>query len=124
MNQVSGFRFRVSGPAILIALLLFCTAPLFADSKDTNLKPLNADNTSAKPEPVQTTSPELEKKYRAELEKRLAEERDSYKGSLRSLWLANSAVWAVLLLFIIFQAVGARKRAAELARLKAQREGD
>jgi len=113
--------------AVCVALLIALAAPVFADSKDENLRPLDnselgapaAQNGSAE---TPATSPELEAKYRAELESRLAQERASYEGSLRSLWLANAAVWAVLLGFIIAQAFAARKRAAELERLRQQRE--
>ena len=113
---------------LLVILVLLSAAPVFADSKDENLKPLDTDAAETASEPTNNAntdavlvSPELEKKYRAELENRLAQERESYESSLRSLWLANSAVWACLLGFIIFQAVAVRKRAAELAQLKAQR---
>lgn len=106
-------------------LVLFA-APLLADSKDENLRPLDGagETVGAANEPVSenATDPALEKKYRAELEKRLDQERESYEGSLRSLWLANAAVWGCLIAFIIFQTVSARKRAAELDRLKQQRE--
>ena len=124
MNQVSGFRGQVSG-ALLVCLMVFA-APLFADSKDDSLRPLDSasETAGAAGEPVteEATDPALEKKYRAELEKRLAQERESYEGSLTSLWLANAAVWGCLIAFIVFQAVNARKRAAELDRLKQQRE--
>ena len=134
MRQVSGFRFRVSGAAALRSLLalllvLACCAPVFADSKAENLKPLEdpaaegIGGTTNAPAASEATDAALEKKYRAELEKRLAQERDSYAGSLRSLWLANGAVWACLLGFIIAQALAIKKRSAELERLKAQREG-
>ncbi|MCA8916294.1 MAG: hypothetical protein KDB90_12865 [Planctomycetes bacterium] len=134
MRQVSGFRFRVSGAAalrslVVLLLVLACCAPAFADSKSENLKPLDdtgtegiAGTTNA-PAANEATDAALETKYRAELEKRLAQERDSYAGSLRSLWLANGAVWACLLGFIIAQAFAIKKRSVELARLKAQREG-
>jgi len=113
--------------AVCVALLIALAAPVFADSKSENLRPLDnselgapaAQNGSAE---TPATSAELEAKYRAELESRLAQERASYEGSLRSLWLANAAVWAVLLGFIIAQAFAARKRAAELERLRQQRE--
>lgn len=36
--------------------------------------------------------------------------------------MSNAVVWGVLLLFIIWQALGAKKQAAELAKLKAARE--
>ncbi|MCG3183762.1 MAG: hypothetical protein ICCCNLDF_01871 [Planctomycetes bacterium] len=123
----AGFPRSVLRFAVCVALLIALAAPVFADSKDENLRPLDnselgapaAQNGSAE---MPTTSPELEAKYRAELESRLAQERASYEGSLRSLWLANTAVWAVLLGFIIAQAFAARKRAAELERLRQQRE--
>ena len=130
MSQVSGFRFQVSG-VLLVCLLVLLAAPLFADSKDENLRPLDdaenevgsagAPTTGAASAEV-AADPDLEAKYRAELEKRLAQERESYEGSLRSLWLANAGVWGCLIAFIVFQAVSARKRNAELDRLKQQRE--
>jgi hypothetical protein len=130
MSQVSGISFQLSraGNWLVLCLLLVLAAPLCADSKDTNLKPLDnsagvAAPVNTGPEVKETTDPALEKKYRDALEQRLADERKSYEGSLRSLWLANSAVWACLLGFIIFQALAARKRSAELERLKAEREG-
>ncbi|MCB9933228.1 MAG: hypothetical protein H6841_07400 [Planctomycetes bacterium] len=108
--------------------LFFGAAPVLADSKSENLRPL--DNTEIGAPAAQNgaaetaaTSPELEAKYRAELESRLAQERASYEGSLRSLWLSSAAVWAVLLGFIIAQAFAAKKRSAELERLRQQREG-
>ena len=130
MNQRPEVRGRRSGAArvLLVVLLMLLASPVFADSKDENLKPLDGNKTE-KTETPPTSKPadtatdaDLEAKYRAELEKRLTQERESYEGSLRSLWLSNSAVWAALLGFIIFQAIGIRKRTAELARLKAQRE--
>ncbi|MBZ0137195.1 MAG: hypothetical protein K8I27_12575 [Planctomycetes bacterium] len=107
-------------------LVLFA-APVFADSKDESLRPLDGASESAGAADTPAgeefaADPALEKKYRTELEKRLAVERESYEGSLTSLWLANMAVWGCLFGFIIFQAVSARKRAAELERLKQQRE--
>jgi hypothetical protein len=113
------FVFRV--PCFALIVLLF-SMPVFADSKDENLKPLEAPSEAGRVvETATPVSPELEEKYRAELEKRLAQERESYAGSLRSLWLANAAVWACLLIFIGVQAVSARKKSAELARLKSER---
>jgi hypothetical protein len=109
---------------VAMLLVLLFAAPVFADSKADNLKPLDpppeAGRTAVTTNPA---SPELEEKYRAELEKRLEQERTSYEGSLRSLWLSNAAVWGCLLAFIAMQALSSRKRAAELARLKAEREG-
>lgn len=111
-----------------LLLALCCALPVLADSKAENLRPLDDTSsdgiggTTGAPASTAATDAELEAKYRAELEKRLAQERDSYAGSLRSLWLANGAVWACLLGFIIAQAFAAKKRNAELERLKAQRE--
>jgi hypothetical protein len=120
MKQVSGLRLQVSG--LLIAALLLFAAPLMADSKDENLRPLPPSEQAGPAESTtEATSAALEEKYRTELEHRLAEERASYEGSLRSLWLSNAAVWACLLVFIGLQALSARKKAAELARLKADR---
>ena len=130
MNQVSGLRFQVSGWLIAAALVLVCSFPVLADSKADSLKPLGNEapagvgGTASGPSTEQpATDAKLEQKYREELEERLAQERDSYAGSLRSLWLANGAVWGCLLAFIIMQALSAKKRSAELERLKAQREG-
>lgn len=127
-------RMRASFPRSIlrwlvgVVLLFALAAPVLADSKSENLRPLDdtglgapaAQNGTAE---TAATSPKLEAKYRAELESRLAQERASYEGSLRSLWLSSAAVWAVLLGFIIAQAFAAKKRAAELERLKQQREG-
>ena len=126
MSQGSGFRVQVSG-VLLVWLLVLLAAPVFADSKDENLRPLDdvADTAGSTNQPASTepaTDADLEQKYRAELEKRLAQERESYEGSLKSLWLANAAVWGCLIAFIVFQAISARKRNAELDRLKQQRE--
>lgn len=128
MRQVTEIRGQRSG-AVWVCLLMACVflaSPLRADSKDESLRPLDSasESVDAANEPVsdQATDPALEKKYRTELEKRLDQERASYTASLRSLWLANVAVWGCLIAFIIFQAVSARKRAAELDRLKQQRE--
>jgi hypothetical protein len=107
--------------AMLFVLLL--AAPVFADSKADNLKPLDPPSETGRAAvTTNPTSPELEEKYRAELEKRLEQERTSYEGSLRSLWLSNAAVWGCLLAFIAMQALSARNRTAELARLRAERE--
>lgn len=114
--------------ALLFALALLLASPVFADSKDDTLRPLGDETTEEagndeKAAPTTTAArKELEAEYRAELEKRLAQERKSYEASLTSLWLANAAVWALLIAFIVAQAFAARKRSAELARLKAQRE--
>lgn len=112
--------------AVLCALVLLC-GTVFADSKSESLKPLG-DSPPVERGPVLPSAGEaelrkqLEAEYRAELEKRLAQERDSYAASLTSLWIANGAVWAVLLLFVIMQALSARKRMTELDNLKRDRE--
>lgn len=122
MRQVSGWRFQVSGWLFAAALMIVCSFPVLADSKDENLKPLEPSGQTIRAESTtDATSSALEEKYRVELESRLAQERESYEGSLRSLWLSNAAVWACLLVFIGLQALSARKKAAELARLKAER---
>ncbi|MBX3475770.1 MAG: hypothetical protein KF754_15475 [Planctomycetes bacterium] len=97
-------------------------SPIFADSKSETLR---------QPEPAgPVLSSELEarraleKEYRAELEKRVAAEKSSMQASLTSLWMANAAVWAVLLGFVVYQALGVRKLAAELQRLKARHPGE
>ena len=107
---------------LLITLLLLLAPALVADSKDESLKPLGEAAVGGSPTSPAQTDAGLEEHYRAELESRLAEERESYAASLQSLWIANAAVWACLLGFIAMQAVSARKRATELARLKALRE--
>jgi hypothetical protein len=136
MRQGTGFRIargdvhlatrrvavKISG--FLLACLLLLASPVFADSKDESLRPLG-DAAGATDAPTEeATDPALEKKYRAELENRLARERESYEGSLRSLWLSNAAVWGCLIAFIIFQAISARRRTAELERLRAKRESE
>lgn len=102
-----------------LCLALAAAIPAFADSKAESLKP--AADTAASPAGTGTEA-ELEAKYRAELEKRLAQEIASHEGSLRSLWIANAAVWACLLAFVVMQALALRKREAELARLRAERK--
>jgi len=63
---------------------------------------------------------ELEAEYRRELESRLAHERETYAASLKSLWVANVAVWTILLAFIAYQALSWRKTLRELERLKSE----
>src|SRR5262245_57168371 len=119
MRTVSGLCRR--GAAISLFAVLIAS-PILADSKATTMKPPYADpaaNTASAPA---ETSPELETKYRRELEIKLGEETARYQGSLRSLWMSNAAVWTVLLLFIAMQALSARKRGKELERLRAARE--
>ncbi len=103
----------------LIVLALLCmalwAAPVLADSKSDPL-PANGQAQPVKSEAE--LRKELEAEYRIALEERLAAEKASYEGSLRSLWLANSAVWGVLLLFVAMQALSARKRERELERLR------
>jgi hypothetical protein len=104
-------------------LLLLFAAPLFADSKAENLRPLDDTPVAGSDvAPVSANAEALEQEYRKALEERLAEERKSYEGSLTSLWLSNAAVWTCLLAFIVLQALSAKKKAAELARLKSERE--
>ena len=105
---------------LLITVTLFAFAtPVFADSKSETPKP--PSNAAALTE--QDLRQQLETEYRAALETRLAQEKASYEGSLRSLWMSSAAVWGVLLVFIAMQALSARKRAAELQGLRAAREG-
>lgn len=110
---------------VLVLLLLAAVAiapALAADSKSETLRLAN----EAAPTPSAGESEmrkQLESEYRAELAKRVAQETASMEGSLTSLWLSNAAVWTVLLAFVALQAMGARKRAAELERLRTAREG-
>lgn len=113
-------EFRVLGSLLLLLLL---AGTVLADSKDETLRPVSNEPVEAADEPSEgELRRELEAEYRAELQERLAQERESYAGSLTSLWLSNAAVWTVLIAFIIAQSVTARRRANELARLKAMRE--
>jgi hypothetical protein len=93
--------------------------PVTAEQRDALLKEFKAEEA---PKLRAELRAELEQEYRAKLEQRLADERKLYEASLNNLWLSNAVVWGVLLLFIIWQALGARKQAADLARLKAARE--
>ncbi|MCF6227880.1 MAG: hypothetical protein L3J82_04315 [Planctomycetes bacterium] len=109
---------------ILVAFAL--CGPVFADSKG-EVKPFN--ETIAEPAPavdrkaIETEiRAELEKEYRAELEKRHEFESKRHEDSLANLWLSNAVIWAVFLIFIALQTLSAKKRAAELARLKAMKE--
>lgn len=114
----------------LAACLLMClvagASPLAADSKAETLKPLQQPAAQTTPAAATTAEKDLraqlEVEYRAALEQRLAQERKSYEASLQSLWASNAAVWAVLLGFVAWQALGARKLARELARARAQHE--
>ncbi len=114
-------------PRTLMALLcLACAlwAPgLAADSKSESLHPLN-QQPPAKTISESEMRSQLETEYRAELEKRVAQEKTSMEGSLHSLWMSNAAVWTVLLGFVVLQALSARKRSAELDRLRRSRQGD
>lgn len=114
-------------PRLLVCVLcasLLCMAavPALADSKSESLKPLPVTGTDAPASNPTTTDSALEAKYREALETRLAAEIASHEGSLRSLWIANGAVWACLLGFVVMQAIALRKREAELARLRAERK--
>jgi hypothetical protein len=116
-----------------IVLLLALAAPLWAEIDKNNLPPppvtaqqrdalLKEFKAEEAPKQRAELRAELEKEYRAKLEARLAEERKQYEGSLNNLYLSNAVVWGVLVLFIIWQALSAKKQAAELAKLKAARE--
>jgi hypothetical protein len=109
------------GRRVFAALLCVgaLSLPALADSKSESLKPLSdeAQPTTAEKDESGLRA-ELEKEYRAALETRLAQEKASYEGSLHSLWIANSAVWGMLLLFVVMQALSARKRERELERLR------
>jgi hypothetical protein len=93
--------------------------PVTAEQRDVLLKEFKAEEA---PKQRAELKAELEKEYRVKLEARLTEERKQYEGSINNLWMSNAVVWGVLLLFIIWQALGAKKQASELAKLKASRE--
>jgi hypothetical protein len=97
---VSGFR-RVALPC---ALLLIAAAPVWAEDAEP-AQPAAAEQSAEE----QALRSELEAEYRRELEVRVAQERERYQGSLRSLWMSSAAVWTVLLAFIVWQALSARK---------------
>lgn len=108
---------------VLMLIATFAFAPaLAADSKAETLRPANSSAASPTPTEAELRK-QLEAEYRAALEKRVAQEKASMEGSLKSLWMSNAAVWGVLLAFIVLQALGARKRTAELDRLRNAREG-
>jgi cellulase/cellobiase CelA1 len=89
-----------------LALLLWAAVPVHAEQPDAAA--------------VQAARAELEAEYRRELESRLAHEAETYAASLKSLWISNVAVWTILLAFVAYQAVSARRLAAEIRRLKAE----
>jgi hypothetical protein len=96
----------------LVCCLLFAAAPL------------HAEDDASPGEAEQALRAELEVEYRRALESRLAHERETYAASLKSLWVANVAVWAILLAFIAYQAVSWRKTLRELERIKAELKED
>lgn len=104
---------------LTVALLLLAVPALAQDEAAETAAPrsFGAEEDPARAE----IRAELEAEYRAALERRLAQQMESYEGSLQSLWISNVAVWSVLLLFIIMQALSARKRQQELSRLRAER---
>ncbi|CAG0978619.1 hypothetical protein PLCT2_01772 [Planctomycetaceae bacterium] len=123
---------RVSSRALALAALVFCAPvhaeidknnlpppPVTAEQRDVLLKEFKAEEA---PKQRAELRAELEKEYRVKLEARLADERKQYEASLNNLWMSNAVVWGVLLLFIIWQGLGAKKQASELAKLKAARE--
>ena len=118
---------------LALMVLLALASPLAAEIDKNNLPPppVTAEQRAAlltefkaeeAPKQRAELRVELEKEYRTKLEARLAEERKQYEASLNNLWMSNAVVWGVLLLFIIWQALGAKKQAAELAKLTAARE--
>lgn len=121
-KQFAGFRALARTCLSACTLLLAGTVAL-ADSKHESLRPLGDSPAPAGQPAVNEAEARkhLEAEYRQELEKRLAQERASYSASLTSLWIANSAVWTVLLLFVAMQALSARKKSLDLDRLKQQR---
>lgn len=94
-------------------------APVTAAQREALLKEFEAEH-KLKLEAL--LREKLEADYRKALDERLAKERELYAGSINNLWLSNVAVWACLGLFILLQAFTARKRLAEIARLRASRE--
>lgn len=109
---------------ILLITILALSGSLFADSKG-EVKPFN----ETPPAPVIDKKAlsieiraELEKEYRAEMEKQLAFAIKRDEDSLTNLWVSNSVVWGVFLIFIAAQVLSAKKRTAELSRLKAMKE--
>lgn len=121
-NQFAVFK-TLARTFVSACVLLLAAAVALADSKDESLKPLGDTPASAN-QPAHNESElrkQLETEYRQELEKRLAQERESYSASLTSLWIANSAVWTILLLFVAMQALSARKKSLALDRLRQQR---
>lgn len=94
---------------------------LAADSKAESLAPANQQSGAAGATESELRR-QLEAEYRVELERRVAQEKTSMEKSLSSLWMANAAVWTVLLAFVVMQALSARKRVAELERLRTSRE--
>ncbi len=113
--RIADCGLRIAAACLLVVALVL---PAFADSKADSLKPVNEDVPASVSEAE--LRKQLEAEYRVALEKRLAQEKESYEGSLRSLWIANSAVWGMLLLFVVMQALSARKRERELERLRGQ----
>jgi hypothetical protein len=125
VKQIAETRSRFAAwclTGVLVLLVAVFAAPLAADSKAETLRPANDAGAPRSPAETELRK-QLEAEYRAELEKRVAQEKAGMEGSLRSLWFSNAAVWTVLAAFIVFQALGAHKRAAELQRLRDAREG-
>lgn len=124
MKATADFGFRILDwrcVAIAAFAVVVFALPVFADSKAETMKPLG-QSVPAGAVDKEVVRKELEAEYRKALEERLAQEKASYEGSLRSLWMANAAVWTVLLLFVAMHALSARKRGRELERLRAARE--
>ncbi|MBK9975183.1 MAG: hypothetical protein IPP14_10465 [Planctomycetes bacterium] len=109
--------------ALLCLACALCASGLAADSKSESLHPLN-EQPPAKTTGESELRSQLETEYRAQLEKRVAQEKISMEGSLHSLWMSNAAVWTVLFTFVVLQALSARKRSAEIERLRRSRQGD
>jgi len=108
--------------SVLMLLIVALAPALAADSKTDTLRPL--ENSAPAPSASETElRKHLEAEYRAELETRVAKETASMQGSLKSLWMSNAAVWTILFAFVVMQALAARKRGAELERLRNAREG-
>jgi hypothetical protein len=110
----------MAATCLLFALCACFALPVRADSKAETMKP---PPEAAKPVDEATLRARLETEYREQLAQRIAQEKTSYEGSLTSLWMSNAAVWAVLMAFIVLQALSARKRGAQLELLRAARQG-
>lgn len=111
---------RAWGLGLGVAVIMLLAVPALAQEADSQPTPPRTFDVEEDPERAEIRA-ELEAEYRQAMERRLATHTENYEGSLRSLWLSNVAVWSVLLLFVVLQALSARKRQQELDRLRAER---